>query len=96
MIMRVITLMTEELTWEMWAVIPSSYSEPQVTASWSLTLNFLGKRECWLDYLLPPISHFVPKTAKILVHKGICGMNSSYMGAFSGKGSKTALAVPAD
>lgn len=36
MIMRVITLMAEELMREMWAVIPSSCSEPHVTASWSL------------------------------------------------------------
>lgn len=44
-IMRVITLMAEEFTWEMWAVIPSSCTEPHITASWSLTLSFPGKRE---------------------------------------------------
>ena len=83
MIMRVITLMAEELMWEIWAVIPSSCSEPHVTTSSSLTLSFLGKREHWHDYLLPPIPHLVSKTAKILVHRGIRGMNSSYMGPSS-------------
>lgn len=40
MIMRVITLMAEELTWEMWAVIPSSYSEPHITTFCSNTQLF--------------------------------------------------------
>lgn len=82
MIIRVITLMAEELTWEMWAIIPSSCSEPHITTSWS-PFSFLGRRKHSHGYLLPPVLHFVPKTTKILVHKGICGMNSSYMGPSS-------------
>lgn len=67
MIMRIITFMAEELPWEMWAVISSSCSEPHVTTSCTLALNFLDKREHWHwhDYFLPPIPlFFLPKTAK--------------------------------
>lgn len=61
MIMRIINFMAEELTWDMWAVISSSCSEPHITASCSLTLRYLGKREHWHwhDYFLPPIPHLI-------------------------------------
>lgn len=42
-IMRAVTLMIEEFMREMWDQIPSHCCEPQITATWSLTLSFLGK-----------------------------------------------------